>query len=174
MKIDLSIVFTYLTDSKIGFNKKQADRFCSRIEEQSSGCIHWTGTISRLGYGQIGVNNKTFLSHRLVANAILGPIPKDKPFVCHTCDNPKCLNPDHLFYGSPKDNSQDMSKKKRFKPQIGVSNNSSKLTEEQVKEIKILLQIGEMTQKEIGEIYNVADNTVCGINTGKYWKHVVT
>lgn len=75
-------------------------------------CWNWTGYKTELGYGRLRLNNKKTLAHRASYEIFVGKIP-DKKLVCHKCDNPSCLNPDHLFLGTNNDNVQDRVKKGR-------------------------------------------------------------
>jgi len=88
------------------------------IEENSipipeSGCWVWVGTCSKSGYGIIKINNKLRPAHRISYELYRGIIP-EKMFVCHHCDIPSCINPNHLFIGTQKDNISDCIKKNRF------------------------------------------------------------
>jgi hypothetical protein len=89
------------------------ERLLSKIEKNEHGCWIWTGAI-RNGYGCLKVNRKTIDAHRLSYKVFKGPI-KEGLLVCHTCDTPSCINPDHLFIGTPKDNFNDALKKGRIK-----------------------------------------------------------
>jgi hypothetical protein len=82
------------------------------IPEPNSGCWLWTACINSRGYGQIRVNGKGILAHRLSYELHCGEIPNGK-LVCHRCDCRICVNPDHLFIGTAKDNTQDMIAKGR-------------------------------------------------------------
>jgi HNH endonuclease len=84
----------------------------NRIKISESGCWEWTGSNNGVGYGQVRINGKNFYAHRISAIMTYGEIPEGKE-VCHKCDNPSCVNPDHLFYGTRHDNVQDMMSKKR-------------------------------------------------------------
>lgn len=90
------------------------DRFIEKIIKLPSGCWEWTGATVPFGYGvfQLGRGVGVTRSHRFAYELWVGPIPEGM-FVCHTCDNPPCCNPEHLFLGSNGDNMKDMHAKNR-------------------------------------------------------------
>ena len=92
--------------------------------------------------------------------------------VCHTCDNPPCVNPSHLFLGTAKDNAIDREKKGRRKVPIGKENFKSKLNEVLVMEIRNYYKIGGVTKKELAKLYKVNINTIICIISRKTWKNV--
>lgn len=134
-------------------------------------CWNWTGSCIKSGYGQIWVNGKMPLVTRVSWEMHRGPIP-DGLFVCHKCDNPKCFNPDHLFLGTAKDNSDDKHKKGRAnnpaKARFGEQHGMSKLTLDAVREIR------SRTSKPIhlAEKFGVSERCIEDVLIRKTWKHV--
>jgi len=95
------------------------ERFEAKISpEPMSGCWLWVGAIDGSGYGQMNINGKTVKSHRLSYAHFVAPIPPGY-CVCHKCDTPACVNPDHLYVGTFKDNAVDKVKKGRMVMGIG-------------------------------------------------------
>lgn len=126
------------------------------------GCIE-VEKKAKNGYGYIG----RFLAHRVVYEGAFGPIPKGM-FICHKCDNPSCINIDHLFMGTPKDNTRDMIRKGRTNPRKGESHYRAILTESQAKEIIE----AEGMYKDIAERYGVGKHAVECIKRGENWAHL--
>lgn len=138
----------------------------NRSKKNEKGCLEWQGTKHRQGYGYIRFQKKNILTHRLSWKLFKGDLD-DSVLVCHHCDNPSCINPDHLFLGTYKDNNQDRAKKKR--------NNTSpyaytrKLKYDQVLEIRKLSEKG-IVQKKIAKRFNVNQQCISKILNGKSWK----
>lgn len=101
------------------------ERFEAKFKK-TDGCWEWFGYIHPTGYGQFRYLNKIYKSHRVAFLIYRGEIPKGI-FVCHTCDNRKCVNPEHLFLGTQKDNMQDCKKKGRHINVITEGNRSKKV-----------------------------------------------
>lgn len=89
------------------------ERFFNKVEIiPFHDCWIWVGGTNNQGYGTMGVDNRTWLAHR-VSYLIHRGYPDDRLFACHTCDNPICVNPNHLYLGTPRDNHRDMVERGR-------------------------------------------------------------
>jgi len=134
-------------------------RITSRIwPEPNSGCWLWSGTTEGSGYGVTRKGTREIRVHRLVFEAVKGPIP-DGMLVCHRCDNRVCCNPDHLFLGTNAENMADMSRKSR---------SAKKLTPERVAEIRERYQSGK-PQSALAAEYGLSGSTISDLCTGKSW-----
>lgn len=88
------------------------EKFMKNVKKIENGCWEWQGPVVSVGYGCFRIENKSVYAHRASWEIFKGEIPKGM-LICHTCDNPKCVNPEHLFIGNHKDNYEDMKKKGR-------------------------------------------------------------
>jgi hypothetical protein len=116
-----------------------SERFWPKVDKDADGgCWVWTASRNEQGYGCCGFNGRTYTAHRLSYELARGPIPPGM-HVLHRCDNPPCVNPEHLFVGDQSDNMRDMYGKGRGANRQGELSGAAKLTESQVREIKQLI-----------------------------------
>ena len=141
-------------------------------------CLEFTGS-KRNGYGVLTVGSRVdgtrrlMKAHRVAWEAANGrPIPPGL-LVLHKCDNPPCVNPEHLFLGTPKDNTRDMVDKGRHKygHQVGSANGRARLTEADVVEMRRLAALGE-TAASLALRFRVAKTTASQVVTRKTWRNV--
>lgn len=144
-------------------------RFYSKINIPSGreDCWLWAAALDTHGYGQIGVDNVSWLAHRLMYALTRAFLP---PVVMHTCDNPACVNPLHLQAGDPMKNTRDMIAKGRNAARRGSACPTAKLSEQDV--VWTISMLGAMSDREIAEKLGVAVPTVNHIRHNRTWKHL--
>lgn len=132
----------------------------------ADGCMLWLGAKAHFGHGIIVVHGKKRHAHRVSWGVHCGPIPEGM-VVCHRCDVPACVNPDHLFLGTDADNFNDMRSKHRHA--FGARNGIAKLTESEVLQIRA----DTRTNKAIAQDYGVTDVLISKIRRGEVWRHIL-
>lgn len=147
------------------------ERFEASVEK-SDGCWLWLGAPQSQGYGEMLINGRHYLAHRLSYELFKGPIPEGLE-VCHECDNPPCVNPDHLFLGTHRDNMRDMAQKGRaaIAGPAGERHGMSKLTVSDVREIRQRAAIGH-SYRQLAEAFGVDSTNISLIVRRKAWKAV--
>lgn len=151
-------------------------RFKDSTKLASSGCVEWIAYKNPQGYGVMGVGGTYYSAHRLSwAWANSQNIPEGM-FICHTCDNPPCVNPEHLWPGTALDNKRDcINKGRSFVPhqpgQKGSKNPIAKLTEDAVVDIRKLKAQG-WSYGQLAKKYGVKNVTVYHVVKRNNWKHV--
>lgn len=136
------------------------------------GCWIWTAAKSKTGYGRFLYGGKNRLAHRLSYSFYIGEIP-DGMLVCHKCDNPSCVNPDHFFIGTNDDNMIDMSKKGRAKGGVvrGEEHGYTKLKNSHILAIREACDFG-VEQQWLADFFSVTQKTISNIYRRKTWGHV--
>ncbi len=152
------------------------------VVEPTTGCWLWSGYRDWFGHGSLSAGGRRRGAHRVAFELASGPIPEGL-FVCHHCDVPACINPEHLYAGTHRDNMRDRNVRgraasgdrnaSRLYPGIrrGSRNGGSRLTESVVATIKQRLCAGE-TLRALAAEYDVAVSTIGMISNGTNWAHV--
>lgn len=149
-----------------------ATRFWDKVEKTDE-CWLWTGRVGSTGYGRITVTANGRAqdenAHR-VSFRLAGHSTPPGFHVCHHCDTPLCVNPDHLFLGTNIENIADRDSKGR--QSRGEGRPQSKLTEEAVMEIRRRYATGRQCQRYLARLFGVAQNTISHVVIRRTWKHV--
>lgn len=133
------------------------------------GCWLWQGDVITKGYGRFSFGGGYESAHRLSFRLYVGPIPSGH-VIRHSCDNPICVNPDHLQSGTQKENIQDAVSRGRMS--LGERNGRATITAELVLQIRDLLDCGLFTHSVIGHFYGVKRTLVSDIRNGRCWSSV--
>ena len=175
------------TAAPVNFTPKQIKNFWKKVlkSPDADGCWLWTGAKSSHGYGSFNVG-KNLMPHRFSWMIHFGEIP-DYFLVCHRCDVPLCVNPNHFFLGTSSDNAKDCAEKGRSNKPTGKSHFSqtnpeknargeqfktAKLTTEKVLQIRERFAAGGVLQRELGEQHGVSQVLIGLIVRRKAWKHI--
>ena len=159
------------------FDKRSSQLECSvkckmlNNIEFSNKCWIWKGSVSQFGYGRVRIKNKASVpAHRVMYELYKGDIENNLN-VCHTCDNRLCVNPDHLWLGTDKENHSDMVEKGRRTILRGSENKKSKLKESDILKIMDMEKSG-MKRIEIAKTYHVNWSTIDRIFRKETWSHI--
>ena len=155
--------------------KSGEERFWLYVNKDcENGCWEWNGKSCTIdGYGRIKSGGKMIRTHRIsydLHHPLTKPIQDIKLSVLHACDNPKCVNPQHLRLGTPQENTNDMVERERHA--IGEQHGSAKLTELQVLEIRERYINEKISHKKLGQEYKVGKTTISDIINRKRWTHL--
>lgn len=144
-------------------------RFYQKVKVgKADECWEWQGAIVQNGYGQIGKqSSRAYYAHRLSYELHKGPIPEGM-YVCHSCDNKRCVNPNHLWAGTNGDNMRDAYSKGLIRPRRGEEHARAKLTNEVVRQMRS----GEITAAEAARMTGADYETARHAKIGKTWRHL--
>lgn len=157
-------------------------RFWAKVHKNGlNGCWTWTGYINPGGAGRFApVGHKPLSAYRYSWELNVGPIPEGM-LICHHCDNRACVRPDHLYVGTQRDNVRDAIERHRFyrggaytpyriPPRYGADNKMTKLTDDQVREIRAIYP--SIGARRLGKMYGVVPSAIQGIVKGRTRQHV--
>lgn len=150
--------------------KDLSKRFWDKVKKTDT-CWNWTSVINH-GYGSFNYQGRMHIAHRFAWYLIFGKKPTQ--WLLHKCDNKKCVNPDHLYEGTPKDNVRDMWERGRARlcPAKGEKHGMVKLTELQVLEIRKLAETKKYLHRELAKQFNVTRTNISDIIKRRIWKHI--
>jgi hypothetical protein len=146
------------------------DRFWRKVRKSEGGCWEWTGSSTTAGYGTIRIGAAgagSVLAHRFSFELHHGPIDP-LHFVIHSCDNPRCVNPEHLRQGTPRDNMLDMMEKGRKVVPVGAEHFSAKLDPAKVRQVRA----SKESNAALARKYGVNASAISNIRHGITWKHI--
>jgi hypothetical protein len=154
--------------------KRTFPRFLSKIDRSAGprGCWLWLKSASWDGYGYFRFMGKVMLAHRVAYSLRHGEVPPSDTCVLHSCDNPSCVNPRHLFLGTRLDNNVDRESKGRGNHPKGRCNGNSKLRESDVRWIRRLYWKYSVSQQEIANRFSISTGPVYQIVHYRTWRHV--
>ena len=149
--------------------KRDAVRFSQKHKlNAKTGCWEWTAGVGVQGYGRFKLGGKTRFAHRVSYALHVAHIP-EAALVLHKCDNRVCVNPDHLFIGTQKDNQQDMKRKGRHT--YGERSPNAKLTDKDVLRMYDLYDSGVGTIR-LAKMFGITKNLAWRIVRGLQWQHL--
>jgi len=154
------------------FKIKEKDiiRFWSKVVKTKD-CWNWTASLDSYGYGQIGINGRLVLSHRISYELSFGKIPKGIS-ILHTCDNRRCIRPQHLYSGTQFDNMRDMVLRGRRADTRGEKNPHSKITSKEILKIRRLYAKGDTTHHKLADMFGLSYGYISYIIRRISWKHI--
>jgi hypothetical protein len=163
-----------MSTKRIGVTLKQRLENAIKINPEN-GCHEWQLALS-VGYGTISIKNRSYRAHRIAWSVYNEREIPEGMVIMHTCDNPKCINPEHLQLGTVADNNLDKKNKgrqskigRKFNPPSGTLNGRAKLNEDTIRLIRA--EVG-LNQRELADKYGITSAVMNKIVNFKLWKHV--
>lgn len=147
--------------------------FFSKAKITESTCMEWHSCKSESGYGKVKIQGQLMDSHvaawRIAHSGDSVPVGH---VVMHSCDNRACINPFHLFIGTQSQNMKDCSRRCRMNTAKGNSRTSSVLTDDSVRQMRLLWEEGNLSQRKIAEMFNFGYSVVRAALERRTWRHV--
>lgn len=141
--------------------------------EPNTGCFLWAGRCDSKGYGRLSSRSNHQVAHRQSFEYANGKFDY-KFHVLHTCDNPMCVNPDHLYLGDQKQNNIDRDTRGRQKTKRGTEHKLAKITEQDAINIRVrYFVIKDISQRHLAKCYGISQRKILDILKGRSWKHVL-
>jgi hypothetical protein len=162
-------ISVYLEGTNI-INTRKNYFYSRTLLPNNNGCIEWAANLKSNGYAQFRIGNKMVHAHRYSYELHIGKIPCNM-MVLHKCDNRKCVSPNHLFLGTQKDNVIDMLTKNRANTARGEASAASKLTENDVINIRKRLSLNELPTK-LAKEFNVKVGCIWKIKYRQTWREL--
>jgi len=152
--------------------QKDIDRFWAKVDKTDD-CWNWTAGSRnpQHGYGEFKWQGKNYIATRFMWLLTYGSDPGNF-WVLHRCDNPRCVRPEHLFLGTPKDNMVDKASKKRGNAPRGEKHGRVKLNADIVRAIRNEYASGHVSLSQLSHKYGVVFQQIHAIVTRRYWKHI--
>ena len=148
--------------------RTKEERFWEKVDKKSFGCWEWTAHLDKRGYGRFGVSDGKGIGAHRYSYALHNGAFKKALYVCHKCDNPKCVNPEHLFLGTHQDNMDDMVRKGRQRSLKGEESPSCKISQETAQAVLD----SELTYSQTAEKFGMTKSSVAAIKARRMWKHL--
>ncbi len=147
---------------RMSFKTPHIERFLSNFSKEGDGCWEWKGSRGKNKYGVLSLDGTQVYAHRFSYEHFKEPIP-DGMYICHTCDNRCCVNPEHLWAGTPQDNISDCLSKCR---------NSTVLNKEDVLKIRDMHETKGLSLRKLAGLFNAGTSTIHRVVNRKSWKHI--
>lgn len=146
-------------------------RFESKFVKRESGCWEWIGSKGKHGYGVMVVDGKSLRANRLAFKVYNKPLSEEQ-LACHHCDNPSCVNPDHLYAGTGLTNAYDRISRGRSASHVGELNELSKLTDDAVIYIRNAWRKERVRQSDLAQMFDVSPSLISKVVNHHVWGHV--
>ena len=149
-----------------GKMKPYEQRVREKIRFDPNGCWIWTAATDACGYGYLLYYGRPARAHRVTYTLFRGTIPVGFN-VCHTCDTPACVNPDHLFLGTQRDNMRDAAQKRRWPDRSGENNVKCRISDHDVREARTAFAQGGVSKAALARRFSISASQMAAILNGQ-------